>query len=178
LESIKIIILRRHTKTRNSSRESISTRKRDLCSQDLTTWFELPVPTENDIENIDTVQGRLMGDPGFEHIVPKKELTEEEDVKVKEDVRIAGIVALINREVEIVPRKAYYRDATMKIKKNEAFTGLAPDEISLPSSYFHFRKGFQLNSRTIAERTNTFDESLDIFDSIERDEPKGIVFFY
>lgn len=46
-----------------------------------------------------------------------------EDFKIKEDVRIAGIIQLINKDVEIVPRKLYYRDAAMKIQKNADFKG-------------------------------------------------------
>jgi radial spoke head protein 9 len=133
----------------------------------------LPVPTEQELECVDAIQGRLTGDPSFEHSVPKKTGTEEDDVKVKEDVRIAGIVTIINRDVEIVPRKAYYRDSTMSIKKNPAFKGLAPEEIGLASSYFHFRPGFELTTRTLSERMNTFDESIDVFETIARDDPKG-----
>lgn len=51
--------------------------------------------------------------------------------------------------------------------------GLEPDEIGLESSYLHFREGFQLNSRTLAERLNSFDDTIDIFESIGRDQPQG-----
>ena len=47
-----------------------------------------------------------------------------EDQKIKEDVRIAGIIALINNDVEIVPRKMYYRDSNMNIRLNEGFKGI------------------------------------------------------
>lgn len=46
-----------------------------------------------------------------------------EEAKIKEDVRMAGIIALINSDVEIVPRKMYYRNSGMQILKNEEFKG-------------------------------------------------------
>jgi radial spoke head protein 9 len=147
---------------------------------DLSTWLELPVVTEHDLEAIESIQSRLTGDPATEHVVPKKSKfttdiagSEEEEQKIQEDVRIAGIIQLINNDVEIVPRKAYYRDSSMKIKPNLQFNGLEPDEIGLASSYMHFKPGFQPNTRTLSERMNTFDESIDIFESIAKDEPHG-----
>ncbi len=82
---------------------------------------------------IEKIQGRLTGDPAFEHDVPKDGNSKThlifilaggiEETKVKEDVRIAGIIQLINNDVEIVPRKLYYRDAGMNIQKNADFAG-------------------------------------------------------
>lgn len=43
---------------------------------------------------------------------------------MREDLRIAGIVTLINNDVEIVPRKLYYRDSNMAIKLNNDFKGV------------------------------------------------------
>lgn len=70
-----------------------------------------------------------MGDPAYEHTVARineqdPEVNLVNQVKIKEDVRIAGIVNLINHDVEIVPRKAYYRDARMQIVRNPTFTGI------------------------------------------------------
>ena len=56
--------------------------------------------------------------------------------------------------------------------------GLEPDEIGLEASYLHFREGYQLNSRKLAERLNNFDDSIDIFESISRDQPQGLSFYY
>ncbi|KAJ3306678.1 Radial spoke head protein 9 [Kappamyces sp. JEL0829] len=139
---------------------------------DNTTWFELPSVTPSALASVEKIQGRLLGDPAAEHDVPK-ETGGLEDFKIKEDVRIAGIIQLINHDVEIVPRKMYYRDSSMTIKHNPDFKGLESDEIGLESSYQHFREGYQLNARTLAERMNSYDDTIDIFESIERDQPQG-----
>jgi radial spoke head protein 9 len=51
--------------------------------------------------------------------------------------------------------------------------GLEPSEISSAASYFHFREGFEPSAKTLAERENTFDDSIDIFATIDEDQPKG-----
>jgi radial spoke head protein 9 len=61
----------------------------------------------------------------------------------------------------------------MKIQKNADFRGLEAEEIGQESSYLHFREGYQLNSRTLTDRMNNFSDSIDIFESIERDQPQG-----
>jgi radial spoke head protein 9 len=43
---------------------------------------------------------------------------------INEEKRLAGVVALINYEAQIVPRGAYYRNAMNELKQNPSFTGL------------------------------------------------------
>lgn len=108
-----------------------------IYSIDATTWFELPQVTAADLVLIEKIQGKLSGDPAAEHEIPKDGKSRGqrnskthlvaggvEETKIKEDVRIAGIVRLINNDVEIVPRKLYYRDAAMKIQRNPDFKGI------------------------------------------------------
>jgi radial spoke head protein 9 len=100
-------------------------------SQDYSTWLELPIATPEQLVSIEKIEGRLLGDPAAEHDVPKEGVFLNnldggvEGQKIKEDVRISGIIALINKDVEIVPRKMYYRDANMKICRNEGFKGIS-----------------------------------------------------
>lgn len=42
-----------------------------LTSLDYTTWFQLPHVSPQDLEVIETIQGRLMGDPAYEHTVAR-----------------------------------------------------------------------------------------------------------
>ncbi|KAJ3036627.1 Radial spoke head protein 9 [Rhizophlyctis rosea] len=93
---------------------------------------------------------------------------------INEEKRLSGTVALMNHEVQIVPRGAYYRDAMHKLRPNNAFQGISKSELGQLTSYLHFRDGFDINKRTLLERANNFDESLDIFEPISRDEPKGV----
>lgn len=43
---------------------------------------------------------------------------------MKEEKRLAATMTLINREAQIVPRGAYYRDSNGKFFANPSFTGL------------------------------------------------------
>jgi hypothetical protein len=38
----------------------------------------------------------------------------------------------------------------------------------------HYRDGFDASLKTLTERENTFDESIDVFATIDGDIPKGI----
>ncbi|KAJ3272127.1 Radial spoke head protein 9 [Terramyces sp. JEL0728] len=136
-------------------------------------YTQLPDPSEKDLKAAGTIQGRLLGDPSTEHAIPANPQEPEQDTKMKEDVRIASIIRLINSEVEIVPRKSYYKDSNMAIKQNPAFKGLERDEIGQEINYLHVRPGFQPTPKLFAERMNSFDESFDIFESIANDQPKG-----
>jgi hypothetical protein len=37
----------------------------------------------------------------------------------------------------------------------------------------HFREGFEASVKTLTERENTFDEAIDVFATIDADQPKG-----
>ena len=56
--------------------------------------------------------------------------------------------------------------------------GLKQNDINQLTSYFHFREGFNINSRTLAERAANFDETIDIFETIATDEPQGNSLLY
>ncbi|KAJ3322234.1 Radial spoke head protein 9 [Boothiomyces sp. JEL0866] len=142
-------------------------------SLDYITWFQLPEPTEKELIAAESIQGRLLGDPSVDHAVPPNPLEPEQEPKMKEDLRISCIVRLINSDVEIVPRKAYYKDSNMVIKQNPDFKGLEKDEIGQEINYLHVRPGFQPTAKLFADRMNSFDEPFDIFDSIASDQPKG-----
>ncbi|KAI8893148.1 hypothetical protein BC833DRAFT_609416 [Globomyces pollinis-pini] len=144
---------------------------------DYVNWFQLPIVSPKDAEHCSIIQGKFIGDPSFEHTVPTESnsgvLAGTPDVKVKEEIRLAATISMINNDTEIVPRKAYYRDTNWIIKQNPEFKGLAPEEIGQLSNYLHFRDGFQPSTRTFSELMNQFDETIDIFEPITVDEPKG-----
>ncbi|KAI9206251.1 uncharacterized protein BJ171DRAFT_597914 [Polychytrium aggregatum] len=151
-------------------------------STDLVTWLQLPEVTVEEIKIVDTIMSRFYGDPAYEYITAKNEEQEStgddephvEEKRITELKRLSGVIALINHQVQIVPRGAYYRDHLHKLSLNPAFQGLTRDGLGKLTEYFHFCEGFDINTRTIMDRANSFDESIDIFDSLARDEPKGI----
>ncbi|KAJ3412508.1 Radial spoke head protein 9 [Chytridiales sp. JEL 0842] len=152
-------------------------------STDLTTWLQLPEVTPEEMARIEKINKKFTGDPAFEYTVAVEETDSAEKPldtptsppipPITEEKRLAGIIALITYETEIVPRGAYYRDATHKLSLNPMFKGLGAGDLGRLSNYFHFREGFNINTKTLAERINNFDETIDIFESIEKDQPKG-----
>ncbi|KAJ1550914.1 Radial spoke head protein 9 [Cladochytrium tenue] len=53
--------------------------------------------------------------------------------------------------------------------------GLSPVDLPQLASYLHLREGFDINARSVADRGGAalFDESIDIFEAVSHDEPKG-----
>jgi len=106
--------------------------------------------------------------------------SDESDLKadeklVKEDKRLSYVISMINYEAQVVPRGAYYKNAVNVIEANPNFGGLSKDTLSNLKSYLHFRLGYEVDSKTLAEIASTYDESLDIFAPVEKDEPQGNV---
>ncbi|KAJ3312710.1 Radial spoke head protein 9 [Blyttiomyces sp. JEL0837] len=160
-------------------------------SVDLVTWLQLPEITIEEMGKIDKITKRFTGDPAFEYVVAEAsaEPTEEKQPPIdgaqapppaeppkplSEEKRLAGVIAQMNFEVQVVPRGAYYRDATLKLQINPMFTGVPSDELDQLTSYFHFREGFNVNTKTLAERATNFDETIDVFETIAKDEPRGV----
>ena len=143
---------------------------------DLVNWLQLPEVTPVEAKRIDQLQGKFRGDASFEYTVTKG--ADEPDLKadekvIKEEKRLARVIALINYESQIVPRGAYYKDATSKLSVNPHFSGLDKEQLTDLNNYFHFREGYEADSSKIAEKINTFDETIDIFEPISNDNPKG-----
>jgi len=89
---------------------------------------------------------------------------------MSEEKRLAAVIELVNHDAVIVPRGAFFRDAHMKIRPNNFFKGLSRTEAEHVSSYLHFRE--PSGPLPLTQRTQA-DDSLDIFDSAEADQPKG-----
>ncbi|KAJ3297018.1 Radial spoke head protein 9 [Borealophlyctis nickersoniae] len=148
-------------------------------SIDLVNWLQLPEITPEEMQKIEGLQGRFYGDPAYEYPIARDAEEGEEEGEqgshaINEEKRLSGAIALMTFEVQLVPRGAYYRDSLHKLRPNPAFQGVSRGELGQLTSYFHFREGFDINRRNIMERANAFDESIDVFDTIARDEPKGV----
>jgi len=155
--------------------------RRALYSQDCIQWALLPPATKEVRERAHLATGRFTGDPSheFEHIAIKKipgegdEMHEEEEtITIKEEDRLAAVVAEIDQDVSLVPRGAFIRTPTGQVVKNRSFEGLSISESSKLSSYCHFREAQLLNQKPLLERAS-LDKAVDFLDTIDSDVPNG-----
>ena len=66
----------------------------------------------------------------------------------------------------------------MKLFTGICYLALPGSDAGYLSSYLHFRPGFKLDAKTVKELGANYDESLDIFDSISKDQPNGKSFTF
>lgn len=103
------------------------------CSQDCLNWSILPPADGALMMRAGLLRGRFSGDPSFvyEHTVSHRtgegEGAHEETttVEMKEEDRVAAVVATIEEEVGIVPQGAVMKTPTGVVKSNKAFEGVA-----------------------------------------------------
>ncbi|KAL3895758.1 MAG: hypothetical protein SGCHY_004506 [Lobulomycetales sp.] len=149
-----------------------------LLSIDQVTWLQLPDITEDEAARLDEYAGRFVGEPGFEVVAQGEKEGEGEDAVEKpaltEEKRLTAVIKRIDYDVQIVPRGAYYRDALHNIKANKLNSGLSGNELGQLSSYLHFRPGFAVDYRLLNERAEQYQEAVDIFEPISRDDPQGV----
>ncbi|KAJ3025413.1 UNVERIFIED_CONTAM: Radial spoke head protein 9 [Siphonaria sp. JEL0065] len=146
-------------------------------SFDLVNWLQLPEVTPEDMPIIEKITKRFTGDPAFEFSTASEEVEGEEKPKgqtISEEKRLSGVIQLMNYEVQIVPRGAYFRDGNLTLQQNPMFKGLSQSELGELTNYCHFREGFNINKKTAEERATSFDETIDIFDAISGDDPRGV----
>lgn len=159
--------------------DELSDRK-TLYSLDCVTWGLLPQATQAIREQCSVVKGRFIGDPSheYEHVEIKRigegeDATEEENtIMIKEEDRLASVIAQIDEEVAIVPRKAYTKTSHGAVLKNRSFEGLSVTEAGKLHNYFHFREPVRLNEKTLLEKAD-LDKSTDFLDPIHEDTPRG-----
>ncbi|XP_041469798.1 radial spoke head protein 9 homolog [Lytechinus variegatus] len=154
--------------------------RKTLYSLDCVTWGLLPQATQAIRDQCSVVKGRFIGDPSheYEHIEIQKlgegeDATEEENtIMIKEEDRLAAVIAKIDEEVAIVPRGAYARNPNNLVCKNRSFEGLSVTEAGKLHNYFHFREAVRLNEKTLLEKAD-LDKSIDFLDAIHEDIPRG-----
>ncbi|XP_046847451.1 radial spoke head protein 9 homolog [Xenia sp. Carnegie-2017] len=153
-----------------------------LYSVDCVKWGLLPHVTEQMKANCAFVKGRFTGDPSYEyeHTETKRneeketdaDLEEEKTVLVKEEDRLATVIAAINYDVAIVPRGSFLRSADGNIYSNRSFEGLTMADAAKLCSYFHFREPILLNQKSLLQKAS-LDKSIDFLDPIDADVPNG-----
>ncbi|XP_074658972.1 radial spoke head protein 9 homolog [Tubulanus polymorphus] len=154
--------------------------RKTFYSKDCTKWGLLAPATQAMREQSKLAKGRFIGDPSYEyeHTEIKKTADgeetqeEEETITIKEEDRLASVIAEIGEDVFIIPRGAFVKQSTGEVQKNRCFEGLNVTEAAKLGSYFHFRDAVNLNKKSLLERAD-LDKGIDFLDSLEDDEPKG-----
>lgn len=154
--------------------------RKTFYSKDCVHWGLLPPATKQMREQSKLAKGRFTGDPSyeFEHVETKKvgegeEATEEEEtITIKEEDRLASVIADIDEDVKIVPRGAFVKTPTGVVKPNRSFEGLTVSEAAKLCSYMHFREPKLLLEKSLLQKAN-LDKSVDFMDTVEEDIPKG-----
>ncbi|XP_072051566.1 radial spoke head protein 9 homolog [Amphiura filiformis] len=154
--------------------------RKTLYSLDCVTWGLLPQATQAIREQCSVVKGRFIGDPSheYEHIEIKRigegdDATEEENtIMIKEEDRLAAIIAQVDEEVAVVPRAAYIKTPHGTVMKNRSFEGLAVAEAGKLHNYFHFREPLRLPQKSLLEKAD-LEKSIDFLDAIHEDIPNG-----
>lgn len=152
--------------------------RKAVYSQDCVLWVLLPFATDEMKSDAARLQGRFTGDPSFinEYKYTRKtgdgETMQEESVTIemKEEDRLAAVVASIDHEVAVVPHGAYIKTPLGGIRKNPSFEGLTVAECKNLSSFYHFRDPQLENNKNAIL---SIDQSLRFLDTIESDLPKG-----
>ncbi|KAJ1148413.1 hypothetical protein NDU88_001249 [Pleurodeles waltl] len=151
-----------------------------LYSLNCIDWSLLPPATDEIIEQCSHVKGRFVGDPSHEYEYTEKKMvgegdaayTEEITIPIKEETRLVGTIALIEREAAVVPRGAYIKTPLGHIQVNRSFPGLTVSEAKKLSSYFHFTDALEPKKRSLLEKAD-LEPSIDFLESLEHDVPKG-----
>jgi len=155
--------------------------RKTFYSKDCTHWGLMPLATQALKEKCRLAKGRFTGDPSYEyeHTEIKKvpgdgdEMTEEEEtITIKEEDRLATVIADISEDVLIVPRSAFTKTPKGLILRNRTFEGLSVAESAKLSSYFHFRDPINLPLKTLLEKAST-ESAIDFLDPVDEDIPKG-----
>jgi len=152
-----------------------------LYSFDCSEWNLLEPPTPELIENASKLRGRFIGDPShdYEHTDVQRvqngdEFIEEETlIQMKEEERLAAVIATIDEEARIVPRGAYIITPTHRVMTNRSFEGLSTVESGKLCSYMHFRAERDGRTKSNVKDNSNFDPSIDFLDEIEPDIPRG-----
>jgi len=148
-----------------------------LYSKDCIRWALLNPATPETLSKARLIRGRFTGDPSYhaEHVTRVEssdgELTEQ-IITLKEEERLAAVVAQIDQDVMVVPRGAYVKSSTGDVHTSRHFEGPSPLEAIRLSNYQHFRKAERLYDKTMIERAD-LDPTIDFMDSIENDVPRG-----
>ncbi|KAF7666553.1 hypothetical protein LDENG_00101520 [Lucifuga dentata] len=147
--------------------------KRNLYSFNCMDWFLLPTVTDSMIEEVSkAAKGRFIGDPSYVYEHVDADASEEEEIKVNEEKRLAVTVHQIDEEVSVVPHGAFIKNPHGQMQKNRSFDGLSHSEAGKLDNYLHFAEPKNLKMKSILEMGD-LNPSIDFLDPLSDDIPKG-----
>ncbi|XP_014247389.1 radial spoke head protein 9 homolog [Cimex lectularius] len=89
---------------------------------------------------------------------------------LKEEDRLASVVASATAEGAVVPRGALYKHPNGDVVPNETFCGLKMDEALVLNNYCHFRRPLGKWDANLLKRAD-YNYSIDFLDTIDSDIP-------
>lgn len=178
-------------------------KRKTLVSQDCSNWALLSPATSETCKKVRLLRTFFSGDMSNEseqkvhHSVvrseSKRHMEKEEDTDdrkdaeedtedlqqtvetfiVKEEDRLAAVVAEIDRDALLVPRGAFILSPTGLVRENRFFQGLSTLEAGKLDSYYHFRPAERLLEKTMLQRAD-LERTIDFLDTASDDLPAGI----
>lgn len=133
-----------------------------LYSTDGNDWHNLELPDEKTQDDAMQIRGRFMGDPSHEYEqhdffrIGSGETRQDEaiTIQVKEEARLATVIAKIDAEAMIVPRGAFLRSPAGVVTPNESFTGLSMDKAKNLENWLVFNGPVKLPQKNLLEQAD------------------------
>ncbi|KAJ8009188.1 hypothetical protein DPEC_G00086310 [Dallia pectoralis] len=155
--------------------------KKSLYSFNCVEWHLLLPATEATLLGVSiAAKGPFIGDPSheYEHTERRRQgegdeaVEEEVTVKVNEEKRLAVTVHTIDREVSVVPRRAFIKSPHGIVQTNRSFEGLSFSEAGKLSNFLHFTEPSYLGKKSVLEKAD-LEPSIDFLDPLSEDILKG-----
>lgn len=162
-----------------SSKDELNDRT-TLYSLNGVDWHLLALPDEKTQEDAMQIRGRFHGDPAHEyeqHEVVRfgsgENATDDAiSISVKEDARLATVIARIDQEAMIVPRGTYLRTPGGQVTLNESFSGMTLEQAKNLENWLHFCGPVKLPKKSLLEQADA-TAPLDFLARAAEDVPVG-----
>lgn len=125
-------------------------------------WHLLSTPDQKTQDDAMQIRGRFLGDPMHEyeqHDVFRFGIgAEAQDdaisIQVKEEARLATVIAKIDAEAMVVPRGAFLRTPAGLVHTNDSFSGLSFEKAQNLENWFHFTGPVRLPKKNLLEQAD------------------------
>jgi len=138
--------------------------RKTLFSKDCLRWSLLNAATDETRRLSALLQTRFTGDPSYRAPVL--------DLQLKEEDRLSAVVAQVDQDVAVVPRRSLIRSPRGVVRPNRQFDGYALSVALKLSSYVHARPISDQRTGS-GDVATDWDQSVDFLDSAEDDLPAG-----
>jgi len=151
-----------------------------LYSIDGADWHNLQLPDAKTQDDAMQIRGRFMGDPSHEYEqhdffrIGSGETRQDESItiQVKEEARLATVIAKIDAEAMIVPRGAFLRSPAGTVSSNESFTGLSLEKSQNLENWLVFSGPVKLPQKNLLEQADA-SAPIDFLDTADMSVPVG-----